>query len=69
MSEALGISAFEAYMVDLSPEAESVRHEHLDDGVEDLFFIVAGDGCVVVENEQLPLRPGLFVAVSVESDS
>lgn len=67
VSDALAISAFEAYMVELPPEAETVRHDHLDDGVEDLYFIVSGDGWVIVDSERLPLRPGLFVAVTVES--
>lgn len=67
VSEALGISAFEAYIVELPPEAETVRHDHLEDGVEDLYFIVSGDGWVIVDDEQLPLRPGLLVAVSDDS--
>ena len=67
VSEALGIRAFEAYMVELPPEAETVRHDHLDDGVDDLFFIVSGGGWAIVDHEPLPLRPGLFVAVSVDS--
>jgi mannose-6-phosphate isomerase-like protein (cupin superfamily) len=67
VNEALGISAFEVYKVELPPDAETVRHDHRDDGVEDLYFIVSGDGWVIVDGEQLPLRPGLFVAVTVES--
>lgn len=67
VSEALSISAFEAYMVELPPDAETVRHDHLDDGVEDLYFIVSGNGWVIVDDERLPVRPGLFVAVTVES--
>lgn len=67
VSEALGISAFEVYQVELPPEAETVRHDHLDDGVEDLYFVVSGGGWVLVDDEQVPLRPGIFVAVTVES--
>lgn len=67
VSEALGISAFEAYIVELPPQAETVRQDHLDDGVEDLYFIISGDGWVIVDDELLPVRPGLFVAVSDES--
>ena len=67
VSQALGISAFEAYLVELPPAAETVLHDHRDDGVEDLYFIVSGDGWLLVDNEQLPIRPGLFVAVTVES--
>lgn len=67
VSEALGVSAFEVYMVELPAGAETVLHDHLDDGVEDLYFVVSGEGWVIVDDEQVPLRPGLFVAVSVES--
>ena len=68
VSEALEISAFEVYKVELPAGAETVRHDHLNDGVEDLYFIVSGDGWVIVDDEQVPLRPGLFAAVTtVES--
>lgn len=67
VSEALGITAFEVYTVELPPDAETVRHDHLDDGVEDLYFIVAGDGWLLVDDDSVSLRPGIFVAVTVES--
>lgn len=67
VSEALGLSAFDAYIVELPPYAETVRHSHLDDGVEDLYFIVSGNGVVIVDDQPLEVRPGLFIAVTVES--
>lgn len=67
VSADLGISAFEVYQVELPPGAETVRHDHREDGVEDLYVILAGDGWVVVDEEELPMRPGLFVAVTIES--
>lgn len=67
MSEALGISAFEVYTVDLPPGTETVRHGHLDDGVDDLYFILSGDGRGLVGDEQLPVLPGVLVAVTKES--
>lgn len=67
VSEALGIKAFEVYTVELPPNAETVRHDHLDDGVEDLYFIVSGDGWALVDEESVPLRRGLFISVTVES--
>lgn len=53
-------------MVELPTGAETVRHDHLDDGVENLYIVVSGDGWVIVEGEHVPLRPGLFVTVTVE---
>jgi uncharacterized cupin superfamily protein len=67
VSDDLGISAFEVYQVELPPGAETVRHDHREDGVEDLYAILRGDGWVIVDDEQLPVRPGLFIAVTIES--
>ncbi len=67
VSEHLGISAFEVYQVELPPHGKTVRHDHRDDGVEDLYVILTGTGWVMVDYEDIPVRPGLFIAVTVES--
>jgi mannose-6-phosphate isomerase-like protein (cupin superfamily) len=67
MSEELGVSAFEIYQVELPAGAETERHDHLDDQVEDVYAFVRGGGWVVVDDEQVPVRPGQFVAVTLES--
>jgi uncharacterized cupin superfamily protein len=67
ISEHPGVSAFEVYQVDLPPGAETVRHDHLDDQVEDVYAILRGEGWVLVDDEQIPVGPGQFVAVTVES--
>ncbi|MGH9271462.1 MAG: cupin domain-containing protein, partial [Ilumatobacteraceae bacterium] len=67
VSETLGLRAFEVYHVELPPEAETVRHNHREDGVEDLYVVLHGHGWVVVDDEPLPVRPGLFIAVTTES--
>ena len=64
VSEALGIRAFEVYTVELPPNAETVRHDHLDDGVEDLYFIVSGEGRAFADEESVPLQPGRFAGES-----
>jgi len=64
ISEHLGVSAFEVYQVELP---ETVRHDHLADRVEDVYAILRGDGWVLVDDEQVPVGPGQFVAVTVES--
>ncbi|WP_073389539.1 cupin domain-containing protein [Jatrophihabitans endophyticus] len=65
VSEALGITAFEVYTVELPPHAETVRHDHLADGVEDLYFVVTGDGWVLIDDEPVPIRTGQFIAVTI----
>lgn len=67
ISEHLGVSAFEIYQVELPPNAETVLHDHLEDQVEDVYAILRGTGWVWVDGEEVPIGPGQFVAVTVES--
>lgn len=63
----LGLEAFEIYQVELPPGAESVDHDHLNDGVEDVYVILRGSGWVVVDGDPQPVVPGDFVAVTSSS--
>lgn len=67
ISEHLGIRAFEVYQVELPPGEETVRHDHLDDQVEDVYVVLRGQGWLLVDKEHVPLSPGQFVAVSMDS--
>ncbi|GGF56146.1 hypothetical protein GCM10011519_32610 [Marmoricola endophyticus] len=67
VSEALRLENFEVYQVELPPGAETVRHDHADDRVEDMYAVVRGSGWVVVGGEEVAVGPGQFVAVSLES--
>jgi len=67
VGEALGIHAFGIYQVELPPGAETVRHDHLDDGAEDVYAVVHGTGTIMIDGEQLPVRPGQFIAVTPDS--
>lgn len=63
VGQALGVRAFGIYQVELPPGAETVRHDHLDDGAEDVYAILRGTGVVVVDGEAVRVQPGAFVAV------
>lgn len=67
ISEHLGVTAFEVYQVELPPGQETVRHDHLADQVEDVYAIIGGTGWVIIDDEQVPVEPGQFIAVTVES--
>jgi quercetin dioxygenase-like cupin family protein len=67
VSESLGVTAFEVYQVELPPKQETVRHNHVDDGVEDLYIFLSGTGWVIVDEDEVSVGPGKFVAVSTES--
>lgn len=65
ISEALAVTAFEVYQVELPPGAETVPHDHLGDRNDDVYAILAGAGWVVVDDAPSPVRPGQFVSVEL----
>ncbi len=67
VDEAIGITAFGLYQIELPGGAETVPHDHRDDGAEDAYAVLRGSGWVVVDDEEIPVGPGRFVGVGVES--
>jgi uncharacterized cupin superfamily protein len=64
---ALGVQRFGVYQVELPPGAETVAHDHAADGAEDVYAVIRGSGVVLVDGEQVAVRPGMFVAVDRDS--
>lgn len=60
---ALGVERFGIYQVELPPGAETVAHDHAADGAEDVYAVLGGSGVVLVDGEEVAVRPGTFVAV------
>jgi uncharacterized cupin superfamily protein len=67
ISQALGITAFEVYQVELPPTSETVRHHHIEDQTEDVYLILRGAGWLVVDDIEVPIEPGQYIAVGKES--
>lgn len=67
VGEALGITAFGLYQIELPAGEETVPHDHRDDHAEDAYAILSGHGWVVVDGEETPVEPGQYIAVTVES--
>lgn len=67
VGEAIGITAFGLYQVELPAGEETVPHDHRDDGAEDAYAVLRGDGWVVVDGQETPVGPGQYIAVTVES--
>ncbi|MGI8713537.1 MAG: cupin domain-containing protein [Solirubrobacteraceae bacterium] len=67
VGQALCVRAFGIYQVELPPGAETVRHDHIDDGAQDVYAVLRGDGAVVVDGEEVTVGPGHFIAVTPES--
>jgi uncharacterized cupin superfamily protein len=63
----LGVRAFGLYQVELPPGARTVRHDHRDDGAEDVYAVLAGGGTVVVDGVEVPVSPGQFITVTPNS--
>jgi uncharacterized cupin superfamily protein len=67
LSARLGIERFGLYEV-VIPAGESTEvHDHLADGVEDAYVVVAGSGWLVVDGTETPLVAGHAVAITKES--
>lgn len=67
VGEAIGITAFGLYQIELPAGEETVPHDHTDDGAEDAYAILRGTGWLVVDGEETPVVPGQYMAVTVES--
>ncbi|WP_296391599.1 cupin [Williamsia sp.] len=65
ISDALHVSAFEVYQVELPPGAETVPHDHLDDRNDDVYAVIAGDGWIVIDGASIAVGPGQFVSVEL----
>jgi quercetin dioxygenase-like cupin family protein len=68
IGDELGIHAFGLYQVELPAGAETVRHNHRDDAAEDAYAFLRGSGVVVVDEDQIRVGPGDFIAVTPDSD-
>lgn len=58
---------FGVYQVELPPGAETVAHDHTDDGAEDVYAMLRGSGVVLVDGEEVAVGPGMFIAVDLAS--
>jgi len=63
----LGIDGFGLYRVDLPPGEETVPHDHRDDGIQDAYVVTDGSGSLVVDGQEVALRPGHAASVTPEA--
>ncbi|MGC4112908.1 MAG: hypothetical protein QM747_21320 [Nocardioides sp.] len=63
VGEALGISAFGLFRVDLPPDESTVSHDHTEDQVEDVYVVLDGAGWVVIDGTDVALDAGELIAV------
>jgi mannose-6-phosphate isomerase-like protein (cupin superfamily) len=64
---ALGAQAFGFNYFTLSPGVVGREHDHAEQGMEEVYFVVRGSGTMRVDGEEVLLRPGVFLRVDGES--
>jgi mannose-6-phosphate isomerase-like protein (cupin superfamily) len=64
---AVGARAFGFNYFVFPPNQEGREHDHTDSGMEEVYFVVKGGGRMVIDGEEVELRPGRFVRVDGES--
>lgn len=67
LRDALGVTAFGVFQVELPPGTETAEHDHTADGAEDVYAVIGGTGWVVVDGEARAVRPGEFVFITPDS--
>ncbi len=63
---ALGITAFGINQYDAPPGFESLSHDELDSGQEEVYVALAGHGTILIEGEEFDFGPGHYVFVPPE---
>ena len=65
---ALGVTAFGINQEELPPNGDKYPdHDHAEDGQEEVFYVLEGGGRMVVDGEDVELRPGRYVFVSADA--
>src|ERR1700761_6792983 len=67
IGDALGITAFGLYQVELPGGAQTVDHDHRADRAQDAYAVLRGSGAVIVDGEATRVGPGDFIAVTPDS--
>jgi mannose-6-phosphate isomerase-like protein (cupin superfamily) len=65
---ALGVTAFGINQEEWPAHADGhPDHDHTGDGQEEVFYVLEGSGKMVVDGEDVELKPGRYVFVEAES--
>lgn len=57
----LGVGAFKVNQLQLPAGAEGPEHDHAADGQDEVYVVISGGGTLLVDGEEIPLRPGHYV--------
>jgi quercetin dioxygenase-like cupin family protein len=63
----LGVGKFKVNRLELPPGGEGPEHDHAANGEEEVYAVVGGSGTVVIDGEEIAVRPGHFVFCSPDA--
>jgi len=67
LSAPLGVGKFKVNRLELAPDGEGPEHDHAADDEEEVYAVVGGSGTLLVDGEEIALRPGHFVFCSPDA--
>jgi quercetin dioxygenase-like cupin family protein len=67
LSAPLGVGKFKVNRLELSAGGEGPEHDHAANGEEEVYAVVGGSGTLLVDGEEIALRPGHFVFCSPDA--
>src|SRR3954454_5909296 len=67
LSAPLGVGTFKVKRLQLAAGKERAGHDHAETAEEEVYAVVGGSGTLVVDGEEVALRPGHFVFCSPDA--
>jgi mannose-6-phosphate isomerase-like protein (cupin superfamily) len=64
---ALDAKAFGVNYFVFPPDQVGREHDHADNGLEEVYFVVKGSGTMRIDGDEVELRPGRFVRVDASA--
>jgi quercetin dioxygenase-like cupin family protein len=64
---AVGATAFGINQIDFGPNHVGAEHDETESGQEELYAVIAGNGVLQIEGEEVELVPGRYVLVHPET--
>ncbi len=61
LTDQLGVAGFRINQLELAPWTEGLEHDHIENGQEEVYAVVAGSGVLLTGGDEIPLCAGHFV--------
>jgi quercetin dioxygenase-like cupin family protein len=67
LSAPLGVGQFRVNRLELQPGGDGPEHDHVGNVEEEVYAVIGGSGTLLVDGEEIALRPGHFVFCSPDA--